>query len=172
MTFQGRQEALEVVVEDFQADLWLEAILASDQVTWLDILIKALPMQDGDRIADMIASGDLPIETLATAAKDLLTAVAARPWWEVFNIIAVAEASWEAIGGEMASRGLQADLVTLGTWLDAAFYLMRKATKDEQAHDQLVTEIKRKPMESTDDGEMDTDDFMAAMTELGGGPAS
>lgn len=168
VTYQGTDTALEVVFEDYRASLWLEAILDQESVSWLDILLHVLPAEQGDELADMLVSGDLTMQTLVSASRDMLSTVAARPWWEALNIIAVANASWETIGGEMASRGLQADVVTLGTWLDAAFFLIRRASRDEQAHDQLVTEIKRKPIEETDDGEMDVEDFEATMTELAG----
>lgn len=168
VVLQGEHTSLQVAVDDLRASTWLDAVLSAEEATWLNLLIRILSVEDGERLADMLASGDLPVKTLIEAAKDMLTTVAARPWWEAFNIIAVADASWDAIGGQMAAGGVQADLVTLGTWLDAAFYLMRKSTKDEKSHDQLVTEIKRKPIEDGDEGEMDEADFMAAMTELAG----
>jgi hypothetical protein len=148
------------------ADSWL-GLLAGDETRWSHILAGSLSWRDVGVLADLSCSGDISPQDIVRAAKDLVSEVAGRPWWEVVNIVAVAEASWDVAGGEMALAGIAPTNVTLGTWLDAAWLLLRKAARSssEAGYTQLVSQVTSMPVEEVGDGSMDEADFLAASSE-------
>jgi len=173
VTFPWDGEALEVFTERLMADQWLEALL-KDELTWGGVLVQVLPDQGMENVVAALLAGSLPAETVTSAGQSLLTVAAGRDWWEVINILAVADETWEALGGELALAGITPERVTLGVWLDAVWLLLRRlwSKHGESELNQLVTEVKRKPVagdaDPEVDGAMDAADFMAAAGELRG----
>ena len=169
LVFQGNEHSLESRVDDLMADRWLEVLLRED-ATWQELLGEVLPDQHVVDLADAVVAGLIPTAEVVLVAQNLLTAAAGRPWWETFNILAVAEEAWESIGGELALKGVLPGSVTLGAWLDAAWQLLRQLAgqQGQQSLTQLVSEIKREPFSEGDDGSMDFGAFMTAAGELRG----
>lgn len=168
----GGESAFDTYAESLNAARWLE-ILTSDGVAWHSIIATAIPDEDVILLSNMLISGKISQEEVSSAAKMLLTRISGRNWWEVFGILALAEEAWEHIGGDMAMRGVDPSRVTLGTWLDAAWTLIRRLAlqKGQRELDQLVGDVKREPLESGNDsegGEMDASEFLAAAGELAG----
>lgn len=177
VVFRGQGTVVEAWIDDLKAANWIEALLVDDlggEVTWTSFLFKVISNADqlADELPDMLVQGHVTADGVAAAAQEALETAAGRPWWEVINIMSVAAASWDSIGGELALRGILPAQVTLGVWLDAAWLLLRRlaAQKDEQSLDMLITAIKERPraVNEGDDGEMDLEAFMAAANELPG----
>lgn len=176
VVFRGQGTVVEAWIDELPAAVWLEALLDDPDggVTWTSFLFKVISNSDqlADELPDLLVQGHVTADGVATAAQEALEAAAGRPWWEVINIMAVAAASWDSIGGELALRGIFPAQVTLGIWLDAVWLLLRRlaAQKDEQSLDMVIAAVKERPRSVTehDDGEMDLEEFMAAASELPG----
>lgn len=151
------------------AGTWLNALLEPD-ATWTTMMHDLVRDEFQVAMENLIADGGISIEDSCSAMKEILTLAGGRPWWKTLNIIAIAEASWENVGGELAARGIVPAAVTLGAWLDAVWYLLRKlaASSSEEAYRSLVAEVEREPVGplSEDDMDMSFGEFMAAASNL------
>jgi hypothetical protein len=150
---------------------WIK-ILTEDFVAWHRVLAAVLPASQAARLASLLASGDLLADEAVEASQKALESAAGRPWWEVFSILAIAEEAWEGIGGELAIHGANPASLTLGSWLDAVWHLLKKlaAQRGESVLNQMVSDVKRPPLsgENEENWEMDAAEFMAAASELRG----
>lgn len=151
------------------AALWLEAMTCPD-VTFVSILDDVLTPRSAEQLRHNMATGHLAVRDVEAACKQAIEQATGRPWWVVLNILAVTEASWDTIGGEMAARGIFPNDISIGAWLDAAWWIIRyRAMKNSEAsHDQIVSAVEAMPTsEMTDETmTMSFDEYMQAASTL------
>lgn len=159
---------------------------------WLDVLLDPeLTGSDGGRagvpvtaISDAILAsaigpsamsdlmmgvvlGQLEYADIDSAAQDLLTELAGRPWYQAINLCLMASASWAVVGASMILAGIRATEVSLSAWLDAAYLtairIIAEGKDAEQRIGQLRAEIEREPAApGGDPDDMDAEEFMSA----------
>lgn len=172
VTFRGRVGSISGSVTDLTADRWLEALLVDD-TSWSTLIGDLLPESTVRQLSEWLTSGNIAVDQVAESAKEMLSTAAGRDWWEVFAILAIAEEWWDALGGEMAIKGIVPSQVTIGTWLDAAWLLIRRlaANNGERLLSDIISAVKTKPAEvgaEQEGEEMSFAEFMAAANELRG----
>lgn len=167
----GENCRLKSYVRNINAAQWLEVLL-SEGAAWHLILTSLMPDEDVLLLSRMLTSGEISQKDISNATKLLLIEISGRNWWEIFNILALAEEAWEYIGGDMAMGGIIPSRITFGTWLDVAWTLIRRLAlkKGERDLDRLVVDVKRPPESELDDsdGEMEMSAFLSAAGELAG----
>lgn len=122
--------ALELEIPALPAAAWLAVLMRPDW-TLDDILPGLLSAKDDDVFADAILDGILDLEAFEAICLDVLATVSARPWYVALRLISVATRSWDAIGGELAMRGVDAGRLSLAAWLDATHLIMQRNMKPE-----------------------------------------
>ncbi len=171
VTVYGNDCKLNSYVRNVNAAQWL-GVLLPKEAAWHSILTSSMPDEDVLLLSRMLISEEVSQKDMSDATKLLLVEISGRNWWEVFNILALAEEAWEYIGGDMATEGMIPSRVTLGSWLDVAWTLIRRLAlrKGEQDLDRLVVDVKRPPESELDDsdGEMEASAFLSAAGELAG----
>lgn len=95
---------------------WLEVLMV-EQVDPEDLFPGLLSPEDAELIEDLLYEERLNVDQLDQLFFDILTTVAARPWWVTLRLIAVARASWAVLGPEML-RQADATRLSLSGWLD------------------------------------------------------
>lgn len=98
------------------ASEWVAALLDDDGITGL---LDLFGENVADDVFDMLADGTVDLGTLNEAIYDIVTVVSGRPWWFTIRLIHMAAGAWDSIGGDLAYRGIRADLMPFATWMDA-----------------------------------------------------
>lgn len=120
---------------------WLGLILAEENLGGLDGLLGE---EEHDRIIDDILDGRLDPHALIKAQQDVVTLVSGRPWWVTLRLLYMAQGSWDAIGGYMASHGVNATQMPLQAWMDALLATILKHM-DPKNHSSMMTKLKMPP---------------------------
>jgi len=161
----------DLVVDYVHAEAWIRAIRSHATVT--QTVLSLVP--DRGMVDLALLKSETTIQAVDAAARDLLSVAGGRPWWVVVNIVSVAAASWEHVGGELALRGVRAWEMPLGAWLDAAWATMFSIVAKGAAHDEdpgkldrWRSDMLRRPSgpAGADDGGMDEAEFDAAMAAM------
>jgi hypothetical protein len=127
------------------ADRWLEVILAD---RYEAIFPGLLDGEDRHDVYRLWLAGDITGDDLGACARDALSAVGGRDWWEVERLVrsAAAETSWPIIMGDLTRRGVRLDLISLSAFCDAVWAHVLTNATEEQRH-QLEFELRRPPSE-------------------------
>lgn len=153
---------------------WLEA-LAQPDASFVSILNDLLTKQSREQLYQNLATGSFSIKDVEAASKAAVEAATGRNWWEVLGILAMAEASWDSVGGELVLGGMDPFSISIGAWLDATWLTLRKlALNNSQAqHDHMVSEVTAMPSsEMTEENMvMSFDEYMAGSSTLPPGVA-
>lgn len=166
------EETISVVMNEFMADAWLGAILTAGS-SWQGMLLSLLEPFDRERIEARMLDGRISNQDVIDAGRAAFQTATGRNWWEAQNIIQVADAGWDEVGGEMTLRGVNPRLVTIGAWVDAAWLVLRRgaASVSKEQLASIESEIRSRPPDAVEDpGDitMDEADFVAAATALQG----
>lgn len=97
---------------------WLSILMSADFEIW-DIIPGQCP-ESTEAVEQALADGLISIADFRDICLEVITTVAGRPWWYAMRLIAVVQASWEVIGGNLIRQGALADQMPLGAWLDSA----------------------------------------------------
>lgn len=146
---------------------------AADAADWLDVLmvspdllrvLEILAAEDRSRIRAAMIHGRVTLATVREVLGDALTVVSGRPWWETIMIVSTTVASWdESMGGTLATKGIRAQGMPLGSWVDAAWTTMRELTGGEDKLASLVSTVRTRPREPGEEEGMEAAEFDAAM---------
>lgn len=170
-------EGVELTIPTTRCDWWLPAVAGGQQPHHM--LADLLDDSGVEALNDLLVSGRVEFDAIVGVALDLLAEASGRDWWVAVKIVDAAEAMWDHVGGQMATSGVTPERVTFCAWLDAVWYLIRKAVAGgktgEQDLRELVTEVEARPAfdlrREAGDGEevgMDEDAFMAAAAAMTG----
>lgn len=124
---------------------WLVGILGMEEDT-MGLVLNMLPEEDSEALVDLMLEGFLEPEELLDLALDLLSAVAARPWWVVMRLVALAQQNWDTVGAELTLRGVNPDTVSLAAWLDVLM-LVTFRLMDPKEHSMFIMKLEMVPAE-------------------------
>lgn len=89
---------------------WLAVLMSSD-FDLFDIMELA-----GDEAVDTLLAGDIDLDDWGEVALEVISTVAARPYWIALRLIQVAKSVWDTLGPEMVTR-IDAEKASLAAWL-------------------------------------------------------
>lgn len=114
---------VDFVIPALPAARWLELLLAPqvDPEAWFPGLCG--PEQEVV-LYQLQLDGLVSQEEFEAAIWECLEAVSGRRWWITLRLCMSVRAHWEWMGGALAVRGIRAQDVSLGFWLDAVYALM------------------------------------------------
>lgn len=113
-----------------------------------------------------IGRGEISDQALSHACESVIESVSGRRWWVTMNIISTTVASWDTVGGELVLRGVDANRLSLANWIDAAWMMLRKMSRNsgESEYSSLLLNIGRRPIQpGSDPEEMSEEDFDAVI---------
>lgn len=156
-----------VIISVGGRDFEIPALPAAD---WLAVLM-ARPFDPDDLILELVPNGSellflesVPAEDLDHISLDVIATVSARPWWEVFRLVGMAQSSWSVLGAELILKGIRADQISLAAWLDALL-LVALRTMDKDSVTMFMLQLEQPPpeeMESVaEEMEMSADAFLS-----------
>ena len=162
-----------VTVEGFSAEIpampaadWLSVLGMGDSLDLEDIL-PGLAVNE-DEIDEALIRGELDLVELHKVTLDVIGAVTGRTWYVSLNIIAAAVGSWDALGGELVLRGVDASKLSIAAWIDAVYLIMVRAMDNQQLL-LFTSKIQVPPPgfedEDADKGLMTRDEFSAMSFE-------
>lgn len=120
---------------------WIGLILAEENLGGLDGLLSEA---EHDLIIDDILDGRLDPYALIKAQQDIISLVSGRPWWVTLRLLYAAQGSWDAIGGYMASHGVNATQMPFQAWMDALLATILKHI-DPKSHSSMTAKLKMPP---------------------------
>lgn len=114
---------------------------------WLPILMRLdlnglLRIAEEVDVDEMLLDGLITAEQLEEALTLLLEAASGRPLWTTFALAYIAADNWQAIGGDLARRGVRLDVLPLGAALDAIYGALA-ANMDAKGVEQLHAALER-----------------------------
>lgn len=122
---------------------WFIAIL--DEETPLPLIPGLMDSEAEERITDMLWHEEITPQDITTRCRELLTAVAGRPWWEADRLIRSSAASWQIIGGELTRLGVDLTRVSLAAALNA-IYVVCVRTMDEKERNKFDIDLRLPPI--------------------------
>jgi hypothetical protein len=127
---------------------WLELIMSGDLMGivpgWLDEAAENV-------LLDQVADGDLRVAELITAANDVISVAAGRPWWWAMQLIMYASSDihhWSRINGRLVLAGVRAEEISLSAWIDAVYAIYIEGMKtgdDEDGYEKFKMQIDTPP---------------------------
>lgn len=151
------------VLEDglWAAD-WLEHLM--QPVINLDELVfDILDDESVEALRRDLNSGRHEVGDVRGMVKALIEQASGRPWWETINICAVAHASWDVVGGELALNHIDGR-VSLAVWLDAAWLLLRRGVESRSQREAMIRDVTAQPVDGKpDEMVMDEAEFTQMM---------
>lgn len=122
---------LEVQIPALPAADWL-VILMVDGLDLEDILPGLLPMEEAQAVEDALYGGRLPLDILHETVLDVIGTVSGRTWYVALRIIAAAAGSWDALGGELVLKHVDASRLSLAAWIDAVYLILWRSMDQSQ----------------------------------------
>lgn len=122
----------EYTIPPLPASEWFAAVLDGSSLAIVPGLLRE---RDREQVDDLLAAGAISLEDIAAVANDALEAASGWRWWEAGRLIYGAAEEWEAVGGELALRGVDMERVSLGTALAAIYRLVTRDLKEEKLHE-------------------------------------
>jgi len=112
---------------------WL-AILLDEVFDASLVLPGMLSDEDAEELEEALLDRRVSSSEVTDAALDVVAMAAGRPWWWTLRLSSVLSAHWLTVYGHLTSQGLDINRMTLGSFLDAAYYvcLTMFFTKPEQ----------------------------------------
>jgi len=156
---------IEAVIEALPASTWV-AILLSDPFDSEDII--GLAGVDAQAAVDeALFDETITLEQLDNLVLEVVSTVAARPWYVAYRIVAVAKQVWDThgLGGRLVTEGVDASRLSLSAWLDAVMFVLAQmvAPKDLAM---FYSQLEIPPADVTveeQEMEMSRDAFMSLM---------
>jgi hypothetical protein len=147
----------ELVIPYHPASVWLRHLFTNP-----DPVSVILAIAGRSDLSRTLLRGTVGVDQLREPCRLLVEAASGRHWWVVANLVSVARASWDVIGGRLAMAGVDPSRIPLGAWLDAAWIIMLDAQADQAAVEKLRFEMGREPTtgrETEDDLAVSEEEF-------------
>lgn len=152
----------ELVITYRPASEWLRHLMVNP-----DPVAVILALVGNTDLSRALLRGTVSVDDLREPCQLLVEGAAGRRWWVVANLVSVTAASWDVVGGRLALSRVDPSRIPLGTWLDAAWYIMLDAQGgDRDAIDKLQFRMGQKPVtgrETEDDLAISEEEFDRAV---------
>jgi hypothetical protein len=123
---------------------WL-VILLGDPLDLSQILPGLLCDEaEEEELEAALLGGRVTEAEIREAALEVVSAVAGRPWWWVFNLLGAAATAWTALFGRLVAAGVDVQRLPLGAALDALYVMCTDGMKKEH-REQFNRELERPP---------------------------
>lgn len=154
---------VEVEIPAMNAAEWL-TVLMVEKVEIDDVFPGLLSPEDTDLVEDIIIDGALDMTSFRDIILGVIETASARNWWVALRLIEVVRSSWDVIGAQMVSRGVDAVTLSLSAWLDIALLTVLKEM-DPKDVTMFTMRLEAPPLEETtevaEELEMTRGSFMA-----------
>lgn len=154
---------IEVEIPAMSAAEWL-TVLMVEKVEIDDVFPGLLGQEDTDRVEDVIIAGELDLVSFRDIILGVIETASARNWWVALRLIEVVRSSWDVIGAQMVSRGVDAVTLSLSAWLDIALLTVLKEM-DPKDVTMFTMRLEAPPLEESaevaEELEMSRGSFMA-----------
>lgn len=124
---------IEATIEPLPAAAWVAALL-TDPLDAEDIFPGLASGDVAGLVDEALFDETITVEQLDELVLEIVSTVAARPWYVAVRIIAVAKQIWDThgLGGRLVTEGVDASRLSLSAWLDAVLYVLAQmvAPKD------------------------------------------
>lgn len=97
-----------------------------------------------DEIMDDIMDGHLAPDIMQNRMLEIVTLVSGRPWWVTLRLLYAAQESWDAIGGYLAIKGVNAAMMSFQAFMDALLNAIL-CHVDPKNHSSMMTKLKMPP---------------------------
>jgi hypothetical protein len=115
------------------ASEWLVLFMGPHEMDLDEVFPGLLPPEQAELVEEALFEEKIDLDSLARTALDVISTVAGRPWHVALKIIGTAEGSWNALGGELVIRNIDASRLSLGAWLDAVYLTLIRNMDNKQA---------------------------------------
>lgn len=145
---------------------------------WLCYLMQAEPDLDTlitevtPDLEDLVYDGAIRLDQVYDVILEVISCMAARPWWVALRLISVARYQWDILGPELVARGADPNTQSLSGWLDVLLVSIygamdpNKATMFTMQLEAVPEQMKDPSKDPFDEMEMDPGAF--ASLSLGG----
>lgn len=154
-------------IPELPAADWLVAIIGDPGA----LLPGLLPLDEQADVYHRIQSGDLAVEEINQAWRDLLGAATGRTWWSASRLCSAAAdpEAWPVVHGRLLSSGIDLEQVSIGAFCNAVFFMLLSGS-DEEERMRIKMELEMPPpgyeREAWEDRDAISSDFMSAMNQL------
>lgn len=149
----------QITIPALSAAKWLVVLMAEELDPW-DV-VPGLCIDAEEVVTEALLNEQLEYSELRDIVLDVISMVTGRPWWIALRLVHIAKASWEAVGGELAFRGVQAQNISLAAWLDATLLVCLRSMESKDVT-MFMTRLEAPPPGvETEEPEMDRASFMA-----------
>lgn len=149
-----------------------EWIIATRNEGHLSYVPGLLLDDDRDRLMDAIEDGDVTIDEIVQANRDVIETVSGWPWFSAGRLIGTLLAQWETVGGLLVLAGVDPESRSLGTVL-SALYAKVCTEVDKETRSKWVSTIVTPPAELMTGDKWDEEAahaaLLAMMAQGGGG---
>lgn len=140
---------------------WLQYLFTPDTFDVDGLIADFIP-----ELEDYAYEKDLTISELYETALNVISVVAARPWWLALRIIFATSGAWNIFGPKLMISGVDAASVSLAAWLDMSIYLIIE-NMDPKNVTMFTSQLENPPKELLEHfGQSNTIDGELAMEEM------
>ena len=140
---------------------------------WLCYLMQAEPDLDTlitevtPDLEDLVYDEAIRLDQVYDAILEVISCVAARPWWITLRLISIARHQWDILGPELLARGADPNVQSLSGWLDVLLVAIygamdpKKTTMFTMQLEALPSHMKQDSKDVFDEMEMDPGAFLS-----------
>lgn len=108
---------------------WLQFLMAPGEPDMEGLLLEFMPEVEEYYLNDEVFDVDGLNETL----EEVISTVAARPWWQVIGLTRMAIESWDALGPLLLRNHADPTVLSLAAWLDVLIVTVLENTDKAKA---------------------------------------
>lgn len=109
---------------------WL-SLLMDPGLTAEQVFPGLLESAEQLELEDLLHAGKVDLEEFLNLGLEVISIASGRKWWVALRLVAVAQGSWEALGGDMMVKADPTKL-SLAGWLDVLFTLIVRNIEDSK----------------------------------------
>lgn len=142
------------------AAAWLQLLMAPDPDFW-DIIPGLLPPEVDDALTEAMLDDKITFQEIFDLCTQTIEVAAGRPWWLTIKLVIIAKKSWEVVGGELAYRRIDPQVIPFGAWLDAVLLICVKGLSADKVT-MFLSQLEMPPKGiEAPEIEMEMSEFMA-----------
>jgi hypothetical protein len=146
---------------------WLAAIVGEPGA----ILPGLLPHDDQREIHRRVLRGQLDLEEVNGAWRELLGVACGRTWWSASRLCMSASDpdAWPVVHGRLLTSSIDLDVVSVGALCNALFFMMLNNCADDEERHRVRFELELPPpgeVPEEVDQTANAENFMAAISQL------
>lgn len=143
---------------------WLAVML--EEVGQFEAVVELLSLDQKAQLEQDLIDEVFTHQEKEETFRDVVEAVAGRPWWMVLNYVVLAKAFWARFHGRVLMSGLDINRAPFGAYLDALHYAFIEG-RDEQSLQKITNYLETPPagMAVELDEQTEGDTFLAMMNQ-------